>query len=134
MISGPEFWKLFPWLYRNIIRLASIYAHLGMFQETMYYAEQAQKMANSADSDFYKADCAVWMGSVFTKAANPVKALEFLQEAGSVLPEDNRSYGSAGLACRIGSMYLDLKNGEGAEVMFGHLFLNNSRIVLRESL
>lgn len=115
--SGPELWKLFPWLYRNLIRLSSIYAHLGMFQETMYYAEQAQKMAMSADSEFYKADCAAWMGSIFTKAANPVKALEYLQYAGNTLPGDTQSYASAGLACQIGSMYLDLKNGAGAEMM-----------------
>ncbi|KAM7195734.1 Separin [Rhypophila sp. PSN 637] len=117
VISGPELWRLFPWLYRNLVRLSSIYAHLGMFQETMYYAEQAQKMAVSADSEFYKADCAAWMGSIFTKAANPVKALEFLQDAGNILPGDNQSYASAGLACQIGSMYLDLKHGEGAEMM-----------------
>ncbi|KAM7191405.1 Separin [Naviculisporaceae sp. PSN 640] len=118
IVSGPELWKLFPWLYRNLVRLSSIYAHLGMFQETMYYAEQAQKMAMSADSEFYKADCAAWMGSIFTKAANPVKALEYLSEAGNILPGvDSQSYASAGLACQIGSMYLDLKNGEGAEMM-----------------
>ncbi|KAM7219852.1 Separin [Rhypophila decipiens] len=117
VISGPELWRLFPWLYRNLVRLSSIYAHLGMFQETMYYAEQAQKMAVSADSEFYKADCAAWMGSIFTKAANPVKALEFLQDAGNILPGDNQSYASAGLACQIGSMYLDLKHGQGAEMM-----------------
>ncbi|KAK3322569.1 peptidase family C50-domain-containing protein [Apodospora peruviana] len=117
VILGPEFWKLFPWLYRNIIRLSAIYAHLGMFQETMYYAEQAQKMANSADSEFYKAGCAAWMASVFVKAASPDKALDFLHEAGNLLPDDDRSYASAGLACDVGSMYLDLKNNEGAETM-----------------
>ncbi|KAK3332505.1 peptidase family C50-domain-containing protein [Cercophora scortea] len=117
VVSGPEFWKIFPWLYRNIRRLSSIYAHLGMFQETMYYAEQARKIAQSSNSEFYKAECAAWMGSVFAMATNPAKALELLQEAKALLPDDVRSYAAAGLACQIGSMYLDLKNAEGADSM-----------------
>ncbi|KAK3356929.1 peptidase family C50-domain-containing protein [Lasiosphaeria hispida] len=114
---GPEFWRLFYILYRNILRLSSIYAHLGMFQETVYYAEQAQKIAKSVDSELYSAQCAAWMGSMFAKAANPKKSLEMLQEAGALLPDDERSYFSAVLACQISSMYLNLKNVEGADIM-----------------
>ncbi|KAK0711664.1 peptidase family C50-domain-containing protein [Lasiosphaeris hirsuta] len=115
--SGPEFWRLFYILYRNILRLSSIYAHLGMFQETVYYAEQAQKIAKSVDSELYGAQCAAWMGSMFAKAANPKKSLEMLQEAGELLPDDERSYFSAVLACQISSMYLNLRNVEGADIM-----------------
>lgn len=116
---GPESWKLALTLYRNTLRLSSIYAHLGMFQETMYYAEQAQKIANSACSEILKAGCATWMGSVYVKAANIPKAMEMLQEAANLLPEESNSYSSAVLACQIGAMCLDLKSFEGAEAMIG---------------
>ena len=116
--SGPEIWKLAPFLYRNIIRLSSVYAHLGMFQETLYYAEQAHKVATSISSELYMADCAAWMGSLFVRAAKPQMALDMLREASQVLPEDeDRSFASAALACRMSAMYLDLKNTEGAAAM-----------------
>ncbi|KAK3391776.1 peptidase family C50-domain-containing protein [Sordaria brevicollis] len=116
---GPESWKLALTLYRNTLRLSSIYAHLGMFQETMYYAEQAQKIANSANSEILKAGCATWMGSVYVKANNVPKAMEMLQEAANLLPEESNSFSSAVLACQIGAMCLDLKSFEGAEAMVG---------------
>ncbi|KAK0630655.1 peptidase family C50-domain-containing protein [Bombardia bombarda] len=115
---GPEFWRLFPWLFRSILRLSSLYAHLGLFQETMYYAEQAQKIAKTVNCEVSMAECAAWMGSVFLKAANPAKALDMLQEARTLLPDGNGSYTAAELACQIGSLYRDLKNTEGAESMF----------------
>ncbi|AEO57472.1 hypothetical protein MYCTH_2117988 [Thermothelomyces thermophilus ATCC 42464] len=114
---GPEFWRLFHCLYRNVFRLSSMYAHLGMFQETMYYAEQALKMAKTVNSEFYNAECAAWIGSVSWRAANATKSLEMLQEAAALLPDDNRSYSSAALACQIGSMYLSQNNMEGAKLL-----------------
>lgn len=115
---GPEFWRLFYCLYRNILRLSSVYAHLGMLQETMYYAEQALKMASTVDSDFYHAQCAAWIGSVSWKAANAAKSLEMLQQAAALLRDGHdRSYSAATLACQISSMYLSQDNAEGAELM-----------------
>ncbi|KAK1751637.1 Separin [Echria macrotheca] len=114
---GPEFWKLFNALYRNLIRLSAAYAHLGMCQETLFYAEQAQKFAKCAESNLYDAHAAAWMASMFAKAANPTKSLEMLQEAGNVLPDQERSLFSAELACRMSSLYLSLKNTKGADIM-----------------
>ncbi|KAK4193652.1 Separin [Podospora australis] len=113
--AGPEFWKLFYSLFRNVLRLSSIYAHLGMFQETMYYAEQAMKIAKIVGSEFYNSQCAAWIGSVSWKAANASKSLEMLQEATSFLQDDDRSYLAATLACQLSSMYAAQNNMEGAE-------------------
>ncbi|KAK3380282.1 peptidase family C50-domain-containing protein [Lasiosphaeria ovina] len=114
---GPEFWVLFHSLYRNVLRLSAVYAHLGMFQETMYYAEQAEKLAKSVNTEFYMADCAAWMGSVHARAADSTKSFAMLEAAAALLPDGDRSYSSAMLACQIGSMYLELDNSEGAHVM-----------------
>ncbi|KAL2129426.1 hypothetical protein VTI74DRAFT_7820 [Chaetomium olivicolor] len=114
---GPEFWKLFSCLYRNVFRLSTLYAHLGMFQETMYYAEQALKMAKTVDSEFYNAECAAWIGLVSWRAANAAKSAEMLQQAAALLPEANKSYSSAALACQISSIYLSQNNVEGAGLL-----------------
>ncbi|EAQ89037.1 hypothetical protein CHGG_05656 [Chaetomium globosum CBS 148.51] len=114
---GPESWRLFHLLYRNVFRLSSMYAHLGMFPETMYYAEQALKMAKTVDSEFYNAECAAWIGAVSWRAANAAKSLEMLQEASALLPSDNRSYSSATLACQISSMFLSQNDSEGAALL-----------------
>ncbi|KAK3990582.1 Separin [Cladorrhinum sp. PSN332] len=114
---GPVFWKMFNGLFRNTLQISSIYAHLGMFQETMYYAEQAMKIAKSVDSEFYNSQCAAWIGSVSWKAANASKSLEMLQQATAFLPEDERSYLSATLACQISAMYASQNNMEGAELL-----------------
>ncbi|KAK5664345.1 hypothetical protein OQA88_568 [Cercophora sp. LCS_1] len=114
---GPGFWKLFSVLYRNLVRLSALHAHLGMFQETLYYAEQAQKLAKCANSELYNAHIATWMGSMYAKASNPAKSLEMLEEASSLLPDEEGSYFSADLARQISSLYLTLKNTEGADTM-----------------
>ncbi|KAK4221051.1 Separin [Podospora fimiseda] len=114
---GPAFWKMFNGLFRNTLQISSIYAHLGMFQETMYYAEQAMKIAKSVDSEFYNSQCAAWIGLVSWKAANASKSLEMLQQATTFLPEDERSYLSATLACQISAMYASQNNMEGAELL-----------------
>ncbi|KAK4106665.1 hypothetical protein N658DRAFT_439347 [Parathielavia hyrcaniae] len=115
--AGPQFWRIFHCLYRHVLRLSSLYAHLGMLQETMYYAEQALKMASTVDSDFYSAECAAWIGSICWRAANIAKSHEMLQQATVLLPDDDHSYALATLACHISSIHLSQNNIEGAQLL-----------------
>lgn len=115
---GPQFWRLFHMLFRNMLQVSSIYAHMGMFVETVYYAEQAQKLAKGSGSELYNAQSAAWMGSLYAKAAKPQKSLEMLELAMSLLPDETGgSYSLAVLSCEISSLYLHLKNTEGADTM-----------------
>lgn len=43
---GPQFWRLFHMLFRNMPfrSMFVIHTYKGMFSETVYYAEQAQKL------------------------------------------------------------------------------------------
>ncbi|KAK3942394.1 Separin [Diplogelasinospora grovesii] len=115
--AGPEFWRLCNCLCRNTLRLSCIYAHLGMFQETMYYAEQAQKIAQTANSQAYLAQCAAWMGYVSAKAADKEKSFGLVEEALGLLPADDHSFSSALLACQMSSVYQDLKVPERASFL-----------------
>ncbi|KAF0317542.1 hypothetical protein GQ607_015215 [Colletotrichum asianum] len=53
--DGPDSWALVYGLLIAILYLSSIYAHLGMFQETVYYAEKAHQVANSTNASVYRA-------------------------------------------------------------------------------
>jgi separase len=114
---GPEYWRLFYALYRNVFWLSSVYAHIGMFQETMYYAEQALKMAQTVSSDFYNAQCSAWIGSLLWRGAKAERSLEMLQKAAALLQNDDHSYSYAALACQLSSMYHSQNDMEGAELL-----------------
>ena len=115
--SGPEFWNLFHPLIKSITGLSAIYAHLGLYQETMYYAEQAQKIARQTGSEIYIAQCAAWMGSVFAKAADQAKSLEMMDEAAEFLQGHNSSYLAAVLAAQMSSAYQGLNDADSQRAM-----------------
>ncbi|KAL8388560.1 hypothetical protein RB595_009057 [Gaeumannomyces hyphopodioides] len=107
--AGPEFWKLFHSLFRSMSHLSSVYAHLGMFQETVYYAEQAQKMAQSTNARLYLAQCEAWLASVHFKAGNLDKSLELANQSSSRLRDGDRTCTAVTLACQLAGLYRDLK-------------------------
>ncbi|KAF5021047.1 hypothetical protein F66182_6925 [Fusarium sp. NRRL 66182] len=108
-VIGPRFWALaFP-LLRGLLHVSSVYAHLGMYQETIYYAESAQKIAESTGSSLYRAQVLAWTGSVYHRAGKLTKALDFGNEALNELPQDI-SASRVQVACQLGGLYRD--NGE----------------------
>lgn len=106
--TGPGFWTLFNQLFRALLQLSAIYVHLGMFQETTYHAELAEKMARTINSRFHIAQVATWMASVHVKAGMTGKATELVNEARNTLGTEYRSCSSLALICQIGAVYRDL--------------------------
>ncbi|EMT70213.1 peptidase family C50-domain-containing protein [Fusarium oxysporum II5] len=105
-VIGPRFWALaFP-LLRGLLHVSSVYAHLGMYQETIYYAESAQKIAESTGSPLYRAQVLAWTGSVYHRAGKLTKALDFGNEAFNELPEDI-SASRVQVACQLGGLFRD---------------------------
>ncbi|KAM0349405.1 hypothetical protein ACHAPU_003814 [Fusarium lateritium] len=105
-VIGPRFWSLaFP-LLRGLLHISSVYAHLGMYQETIYYAESAQKIAESTGSPLYRAQVLAWIGSVYHRAGKLTKALDFGNEAFEELPQDI-SVSRVQVACQLGSLFRD---------------------------
>ncbi|KAM5345438.1 hypothetical protein ACJ41O_011300 [Fusarium nematophilum] len=112
-VIGPRFWSLaFP-LLRGLLHLSSVYAHLGMYQETVYYAESAQKIAESTGSPMYRAQVLAWTGSVYHRAGKLSKALDFGNEALDEMPQDICS-SRVQVACQLGSLYRDAGDEEKA--------------------
>ncbi|PHH62919.1 hypothetical protein CDD81_6552 [Ophiocordyceps australis] len=87
-VSGPMFWNLAPRLLRSLLQLSSVYAHVGMFQETLYYAEHAKKVADNAKSSLFSAAVSAWIGSIYVKAGRLDKASPFFDMAREQLPRD----------------------------------------------
>ncbi|KAI1822662.1 peptidase family C50-domain-containing protein [Xylaria intraflava] len=103
--TGPEFWALVYPLYRFTCRLSSTYEHLGMYQETLYYAEQAQKIAKSMGASGYLAQATIYLASVSMGAENMERSLELVTEAKSGLLSSEPSCQTVTALCKAASIY-----------------------------
>jgi separase len=111
--DGPTFWRLAYPLIRSVLRLSFVYAHLGMFQETLYYAEQAQKIASSTGASLYQAQATAWVASVWIKSNKAEKGLDLMEVAKQLMSSSYHASHTVALACQLSSMYGRLKNIEG---------------------
>ena len=111
--ASPEFWSLFYPLFRGTLRLSSIYAHLGLFQETLYYAEQARKFALGINSIIYLAQSEAGLSAVWVKAGNSEKTAEWATMARSRIRDDDLTSRSIALSCHLSAVYGELKDYEG---------------------
>ncbi|PSR75367.1 peptidase family C50-domain-containing protein [Coniella lustricola] len=111
-MSGPEAWKLAYPVIMGLLCLSNIYAHLGIYQETLYYAEQAQLIAQTADSAAYLAECESWLALI---AARANKLDDALSSAGKVEARLDRAEYSARLVslyCRLSVIYREAQDFE----------------------
>lgn len=115
-LMGTRFWALAYPLLRGLLHVSSVYAHLGMFQETVYYADSALRIAESTESRLYKAQVLAWTGSVYHRAARLEKALDYGNGAREHLPDDV-CVSRVQLACQLGDLYRDMGDEEKATEM-----------------
>lgn len=116
-VVGPRFWGLAYPLIRSLLQISSVYAYIGMFQETMYYAETAWKIAETTQSSLYKARVSTWIGSVYLKAGKPEKALTTFSDAESWLPRETSS-SRVRFAQQLGEFYQEVEEHEKAVEFF----------------
>lgn len=112
-VAGPRFWTLASPLLRSLLHISSVYAHIGMFQETIYYADSAWKIAESTQSSLYKAQVAAWTGSVYLKAGKLHKALATFKDAEEQLPRDTCS-ARVRFARQLGEFYWEIGDDDKA--------------------
>lgn len=79
--AGATFWNLVTPLFRSLRYLSQVYAHHGMFQETLYYAQQAYRLSEEVGSEIHLAMAAVELGSAWLKSGTLDTGSEFLMEA-----------------------------------------------------
>lgn len=103
-LSGSEYWALITPLFRSLSHLAGLYAHHGMFQETMYFSEQAHKLAQKVGSESHTAIASASLGSMWLKAGALDKGAEFLMAAKDLGTSQENSRDSALLAYHLAIM------------------------------
>lgn len=116
-ISGPEAWKLAHPVLRGLLFLSNTYAHLGMYQETVYYAEQAQKVAQAADSEAYLAECGAWLSSISARAGKLDDALKSVGDVKARLTEHDCSSKLVSLYCQLSNIYREIRDFESEDSM-----------------
>ncbi|KAE9379236.1 hypothetical protein N431DRAFT_478299 [Stipitochalara longipes BDJ] len=82
--AGSMFWNLVTPLFHGLQHLSQLYAHNGMFRETLYYAQQAYQISAEVGSETHLAMAAVLLGSNWLKSGSLDKGSEFLKEAQQV--------------------------------------------------
>ncbi|KAI9755585.1 MAG: hypothetical protein M4579_004233 [Chaenotheca gracillima] len=49
-LAGPRFWTLVPELHRSLHNIAELFSHQGMFQEAIYYIDQAKRIVEAVEA------------------------------------------------------------------------------------
>ncbi|TKW53077.1 Separin [Colletotrichum tanaceti] len=116
--DGPDNWALVCGLLRAVLHLSSVYAHLGMFQETIYYAEKAHQIAKSTNASIHRAQAATWIGSVWIKACRLDKSIGYLNEARELISTAVKPTRQAfQLACELSVSFGEMKDHENENLL-----------------
>ena len=104
-LFGCAFWSMLKPLFRAITYLSGLHAHHGMFQETLYYAEQAYKLVKEADSEAHTAMASGYLGNIWLKAGRYDKGSEYLMAAKQFPISADNTREKALLAYHLGNMH-----------------------------
>ncbi|KAF8864117.1 hypothetical protein BDZ45DRAFT_797628 [Acephala macrosclerotiorum] len=102
-ISG--LWPLVPSLFRCLSYVSQLFAHNGMSQEMIYYAEQARKVAEMAESEVHLAMASINLGSAWLRSGVLDKGSDFLMSAQRRCLPNTTSRESATLSYHLGIMH-----------------------------
>ena len=79
-LNGPRFWPLVPSLARGLQNLSELFARLGLFQEALYYSDQAHKVFEAVDAQYYIAENLAFTGHLYLQSAQIEKASHALMQ------------------------------------------------------
>lgn len=83
-LNGSAFWSLVPSLSRGLINLSQLFARLGLFQEALYYSDQAQKIVEAVNAKPLIAENLANTGGLHIRAAQIQKGEDFIKRAEEV--------------------------------------------------
>jgi separase len=102
---GPSLWASVTPLFQSLLNLSRLYAHHGMFRETMYYAVQAQQLVKMTDSVPYITIALVAKGSTWLSAGTLDMASEVLIEAREMSLSSGERYTSVLVNYHLGKLH-----------------------------
>ncbi|KAF4123117.1 separase [Geosmithia morbida] len=106
---GPRLWSLARPLFDSLMHISSLYAHIGMFQETLFYCETAAKIAESTGSSLLKAEASAWAASIYVRADMIDQAAEKANLVELNMPKEPCA-ARVKLAIRLGEIYRELED------------------------
>ncbi|KHJ35897.1 putative cell division-associated protein bimb [Erysiphe necator] len=126
-----SFWAILIPLFRSLNDLSTTYAHHGMFQETIYYAEQAYKLVKQVRSNNYIAISGITLGNIWLRAGNLSKGSELLSEA-KLLLSSEVSKEKVLLSYNLGIMNGLLCNFDAEINFYGNAINNLNELLQKE--
>ena len=115
---GAGFWALITPLFRGLTHLSELYAHNGMFLETVYYAEQALQLVSQVKSGLNSAMASAALGSWWLKAGVLDKGSDYLMRAKAIFPMVDKTREAAHLYYYLGKMHGLLGDHDAESVAF----------------
>lgn len=103
--AGSSFWALVTPLFRSLNHLSTVFSHHGMFQETVYYAEQAYKLVKGVGTEAHLAMASASLGNIWLRAGVLDRGSEYLMEAKQMSEDFDKSRNGALLAYHLGNMH-----------------------------
>ena len=83
-LRGPLFWPFVSSLARSLLHLAHVHSHMGMFQESVYYCEQAEKIANAVQADALLVNVRAKLSMYWTRSHRGREAQRLLEKGGEI--------------------------------------------------
>ncbi|KAF2089265.1 hypothetical protein K490DRAFT_37691 [Saccharata proteae CBS 121410] len=80
-LGGAAFWSFVPSLFRGLTQMSNVFAHEGMFQESIYFADQAAKVAAAVNSNAFIVQNLSFTSRCYIQGSRSEKALEYLDKA-----------------------------------------------------
>ncbi|KAI9847875.1 MAG: hypothetical protein M1838_000709 [Thelocarpon superellum] len=104
-LNGAAFWTLVSPLHRGLGNLSELFAHHGMFQEAIYYTQQAQKVVEAVDATSRIVHSLAVAGHLWTRGGQMASGTETLDQAQGLVRECALSQASVLLHCWIGNLH-----------------------------
>lgn len=116
-ILGSRLWIWAGPLVKSLIQISSVYSHIGMYQETSYFAEYSLRVAEGTQSPLYLAMANTWLGFVCVRSGKTEDAKSYLKTASEHLPTEACA-ARVQLASRLGELYHSVGETEKSEEHF----------------
>lgn len=104
-LNGSAFWSLVPLLTRALAHLSQLYSRMSLFQEAVYFAEQAQKIVEAVDAKPLIAENLAATASLHIRGGQLEKGREMVDQARETNQGDEQSKLQALLHCFQGQIH-----------------------------
>lgn len=112
---APYFWSLVGPLHAALSLIGKVYTFSGLYSETHYYLQEANKIASIVGSEYHNAKSALLLGSTYIKADLLEKASQHLALPNNLIPSPRPRRMDAMLLLQRGILHSKL--GDHAEAI-----------------